>query len=207
MIRQPGQSSLRLVASSRVSVRRDSFNEEPWLRRLLHQHAAALEMPARCFRSGNWAPYLLRAAKDMTVRFECDSPTRFLMSIGMQAQLLCPALASVVTSSLMSWRCPEHGAHVEPRVQVAHGIVVISSYRPSCAFEHLIRPDERSVLKLCALDLSRASPARLASASTDLRTSAGPAHARFDKSTAASGRDPLFLSLSHAALQRALQRC
>jgi L-arabinokinase len=54
-----------------IFVRRDNFNEEPWLRRLLHAHGAALEIPQREFLSGNWAPYLQRAANDMTVTFEC----------------------------------------------------------------------------------------------------------------------------------------
>lgn len=44
-----------------VFLRRDFFNEEPFLRKLLEIHDSAVEMKRRDFLSGNWAPYLERA--------------------------------------------------------------------------------------------------------------------------------------------------
>lgn len=44
-----------------IFLRRDYFNEEPFLRKLLEVHDAAVEMKRRDFVSGNWAPYLRRA--------------------------------------------------------------------------------------------------------------------------------------------------
>jgi hypothetical protein len=46
-----------------VFVRRDYFNEEPFLRRLLQMHGAAVEIKRRDFLEGTWAPFLLRAAE------------------------------------------------------------------------------------------------------------------------------------------------
>ncbi len=43
-------------------VRRQHFNEEPFLRNLLQLNGAALEMKRRDFVSGNWADHVLRAA-------------------------------------------------------------------------------------------------------------------------------------------------
>ncbi|GBF96474.1 arabinose kinase [Raphidocelis subcapitata] len=45
-----------------VFVRRDYFNEEPFLRKMLELHSAAVEMRRRDFFEGHWGPYLLRAA-------------------------------------------------------------------------------------------------------------------------------------------------
>lgn len=44
-----------------VFVRRDHFNEEPFLRRLLQDCNAALEISKADLVSGNWAPYLEEA--------------------------------------------------------------------------------------------------------------------------------------------------
>lgn len=44
-----------------VFLRRDFFNEEPFLRKLLELSDAAVEMKRRDFLAGNWAPYLERA--------------------------------------------------------------------------------------------------------------------------------------------------
>ncbi|KAL6603260.1 hypothetical protein ACP70R_043621 [Stipagrostis hirtigluma subsp. patula] len=44
-----------------VFVRRDYFNEEPFLRNLLEHHQSSIEMIRRDFLSGHWKPYLLRA--------------------------------------------------------------------------------------------------------------------------------------------------
>jgi hypothetical protein len=44
-----------------VFLRRDFFNEEPFLRKLLEVNDAAVEMKRRDFLNGNWAPYLERA--------------------------------------------------------------------------------------------------------------------------------------------------
>lgn len=46
-----------------VFLRRDYFNEEPFLRRLLEAHECAVEMKRRDFLAGNWAPYLEAAAR------------------------------------------------------------------------------------------------------------------------------------------------
>eukprot|EP00898_Chlorokybus_atmophyticus_P005965 jgi/Chlat1/636/Chrsp103S00005 len=46
-----------------VYVRRDFFNEEPFLRKLLETHNCAVEMSRRDFFAGNWHPYLDRALK------------------------------------------------------------------------------------------------------------------------------------------------
>ena len=45
-----------------VFLRRDFFNEEPFLRNLLELNDSAVEMKRRDFISGNWTPYLERAA-------------------------------------------------------------------------------------------------------------------------------------------------
>ncbi|TVU07715.1 hypothetical protein EJB05_41081 [Eragrostis curvula] len=44
-----------------VFVRRDYFNEEPFLRNLLEHYQCSIEMIRRDFLSGHWKPYLLRA--------------------------------------------------------------------------------------------------------------------------------------------------
>ncbi|KQK17416.1 hypothetical protein BRADI_1g34327v3 [Brachypodium distachyon] len=44
-----------------VFVRRDYFNEEPFLRDLLERYQNSIEMIRRDFLSGHWKPYLLRA--------------------------------------------------------------------------------------------------------------------------------------------------
>lgn len=44
-----------------VFVRRDFFNEEPFLRKMLEIHGAAVEIKRRDFLAGHWAPYLQRA--------------------------------------------------------------------------------------------------------------------------------------------------
>jgi len=41
-----------------IFLRRDYFNEEPFLRKLLEVHDSAVEMKRRDFLAGNWAPYL-----------------------------------------------------------------------------------------------------------------------------------------------------
>ena len=51
-----------------VFVRRDYFNEEPFLRRLLQIHQAAVEIRRRDFLDGNWAPFLI-AASELKVTF------------------------------------------------------------------------------------------------------------------------------------------
>ena len=53
-----------------VFVRRDYFNEEPFLRRLLQLHGAAVEIRRRDFLEGTWAPFLLHAA-ELTFTYEC----------------------------------------------------------------------------------------------------------------------------------------
>lgn len=52
-----------------VFVRRDFFNEEPFLRKKLEVHSAAIEMKRRDFLEGHWGPYLLRACS-LTVRYK-----------------------------------------------------------------------------------------------------------------------------------------
>lgn len=51
-----------------VFVRRDFFNEEPFLRKMLEVHGAAVEMKRRDFLEGHWGPYLQRACR-LTVRY------------------------------------------------------------------------------------------------------------------------------------------
>ena len=51
-----------------VFVRRDYFNEEPFLRRLLQMHGAAVEIRRRDFLDGNWMPFLA-AATELTVTY------------------------------------------------------------------------------------------------------------------------------------------
>ena len=51
-----------------VFVRRDYFNEEPFLRRLLQMHGAAVEIRRRDFLEGNWTPFLAAAA-ELTVTY------------------------------------------------------------------------------------------------------------------------------------------
>lgn len=46
-----------------VFVRRDFFNEEPFLRKLLELHHACVEMKRKDFFEGRWGPYLQRAAQ------------------------------------------------------------------------------------------------------------------------------------------------
>lgn len=46
-----------------VYVRRDHFNEEPFLRRLLARHDAAVEIKKADLMSGNWAVYLEEALR------------------------------------------------------------------------------------------------------------------------------------------------
>lgn len=57
-----------------VFVRRDYFNEEPFLRRLLQLHGAAVEIRRRDFLEGTWAPFLLHAA-ELNFTYKCV-PTR-----------------------------------------------------------------------------------------------------------------------------------
>ena len=52
-----------------VFVRRDHFNEEPFLRRLLEVHDAALEMSRHDFLTGNWGSHL-EAALDCRPCYE-----------------------------------------------------------------------------------------------------------------------------------------
>ena len=42
-----------------VFVRRDFFNEEPFLRKQLEVHGMAVEINRRDFLHGNWTPFLL----------------------------------------------------------------------------------------------------------------------------------------------------
>jgi galactokinase len=56
-----------------VFTRRDFFNEEPFLRKLLEVHGAAVEIRRRDFLAGNWAPYLERALSLGPIRY--DQPT------------------------------------------------------------------------------------------------------------------------------------
>lgn len=53
-----------------VFVRRDYFNEEPFLRRLLQLHGAAVEIKRRDFLEGTWAPFLLHAA-ELNFAYKC----------------------------------------------------------------------------------------------------------------------------------------
>ncbi|KAF7097436.1 hypothetical protein CFC21_099253 [Triticum aestivum] len=55
-----------------VFVRRDYFNEEPFLRNLLEHHQSSIEMIRRDFLAGHWKPYLLRA---LTLQPSYDGPT------------------------------------------------------------------------------------------------------------------------------------
>ncbi|KAK9833328.1 hypothetical protein WJX81_006760, partial [Elliptochloris bilobata] len=55
-----------------VFLRRDYFNEEPFLRRLLQLHGRGVEIRRRDFLEGTWAPFLLQAA---TLRFCYPGPT------------------------------------------------------------------------------------------------------------------------------------
>ena len=57
-----------------VFVRRDYFNEEPFLRRLLQMHGAAVEIRRRDFLEGNWTPFLAAAA-ELTVSYRSDKFT------------------------------------------------------------------------------------------------------------------------------------
>lgn len=57
-----------------VFVRRDYFNEEPFLRRLLQLHGGAVEIKRRDFLEGNWAPFLLHATElNFTYELACLS--------------------------------------------------------------------------------------------------------------------------------------
>lgn len=56
-----------------VFVRRDYFNEEPFLRRLLQLHGAAVEIRRRDFLDGTWAPFLLHAA-ELRFSYKCVQP-------------------------------------------------------------------------------------------------------------------------------------
>lgn len=56
-----------------VFTRRDFFNEEPFLRKLLEVHGAAVEIRRRDFLAGNWAPYLERALSLCPIGY--DQPT------------------------------------------------------------------------------------------------------------------------------------
>jgi L-arabinokinase len=55
-----------------VFLRRDYFNEEPFLRKLLEVHESAVEMKRRDFLAGNWAPYLQAA---VTLKPNYNYPT------------------------------------------------------------------------------------------------------------------------------------
>ena len=46
-----------------IFVRRDFFNEEPFLRKQLEIHDMAVEIKKRDFLQGNWQPFLLKALK------------------------------------------------------------------------------------------------------------------------------------------------
>ncbi|BBM97512.1 hypothetical protein Mp_1g06320 [Marchantia polymorpha subsp. ruderalis] len=52
-----------------VFIRRDYFNEEPFLRKMLDFYRGAVEMNRRDFFSGRWAPYLGRA-RELKPRFD-----------------------------------------------------------------------------------------------------------------------------------------
>lgn len=52
-----------------VFVRRDFFNEEPFLRKMLEVHGAAVEMKRRDFLEGHWGPYLKRACS-LSVKYK-----------------------------------------------------------------------------------------------------------------------------------------
>lgn len=67
-----------------VFVRRDYFNEEPFLRRLLQIHNAAVEIRRRDFMEGNWAPFLTAAA-ELTVTF------RSVLLLSIRGDKLCSA--------------------------------------------------------------------------------------------------------------------
>ena len=43
-----------------IFIRRDYFNEEPFLRKQLEMHGLGVEMNRRDFLAGNWAPFLLK---------------------------------------------------------------------------------------------------------------------------------------------------
>ena len=45
-----------------VYTRRDYFNEEPFLRKLLERNGLAVEMRRRDFLEGNWKAFISRAA-------------------------------------------------------------------------------------------------------------------------------------------------
>jgi L-arabinokinase len=55
-----------------IFVRRDYFNEEPFLRNLLEHYQSSIEMTRRDFLHGHWKPYLLRA---LTLQPCYDGPT------------------------------------------------------------------------------------------------------------------------------------
>ena len=77
-----------------VFVRRDYFNEEPFLRRLLQLHGAAVEIKRRDFLEGTWAPFLLHAA-ELNFAYKCARPA---------APLRCTHLATM-HSCLLSEVC------------------------------------------------------------------------------------------------------
>jgi len=73
-----------------VFVRRDHFNEEPFLRKLLEMHNCAVEMKRSSFLDGHWGSYLLRA---LTLKPLYREPTngaevaaRLIESIGRQEE-------------------------------------------------------------------------------------------------------------------------
>eukprot|EP00873_Tetraselmis_striata_P044860 jgi/Tetstr1/465124/TSEL_009847.t1 len=73
-----------------VFVRRDHFNEEPFLRKLLEVHGAAVEMKRAAFLEGHWSAYLLHA---LTLRPSYREPingaevaAQLLESIGRQEE-------------------------------------------------------------------------------------------------------------------------
>ena len=48
-----------------IFIRRDYFNEEPFLRKQLEMHGLGVEMKRRDFLSGNWVPFL---SKTLTMK-------------------------------------------------------------------------------------------------------------------------------------------
>jgi hypothetical protein len=65
-----------------VFVRRDFFNEEPFLRKKLEVHNAAIEMKRRDFLEGHWGPYLMRACS-LTVRYTWVSSCMLRAGLGL----------------------------------------------------------------------------------------------------------------------------
>ena len=83
-----------------VFVRRDYFNEEPFLRRLLQIHHAAVEIRRRDFLEGNWAPFLM-AASELKVTFRLSSSQSSLVMNPVRRASQCSTSTSAYSQACL----------------------------------------------------------------------------------------------------------